>query len=96
MGSHRPCGPGERRRREEALEGGVPEVLIIGAGSILVFFSAFCFGAAIWRQIFAEPPPPRPDVPRIRPELLMIVNGFLVLVALSALFGIWFGRTGGD
>ena len=81
---------------KKLLEGVVPEILIIGAGSILVFFSAFCFGAAIWRQVFAGPPPPRPDVPRIRPELLLIVNGFLVLVALSALFGIWFGQTGGD
>jgi hypothetical protein len=25
-----------------------------------------------------------------------VVNGFLVLVALSALISIWFGRTGGD
>jgi putative membrane protein len=81
---------------KKLLEGVVPEILIIGAGTILVLFSAFCFGAAIWRQVFAGPPPPRPDVPRIRPELLLLVNGFLVLVALSALFGIWFGRTGGD
>jgi hypothetical protein len=26
----------------------------------------------------------------------VVVNGFLVLVALSALVSIWFGRTGGD
>jgi hypothetical protein len=25
-----------------------------------------------------------------------MINGFLVLVALSALVSIWFGRTGGD
>ena len=28
--------------------------------------------------------------------LLVAVNAFLVLVALSALISIWFGRTGGD
>jgi hypothetical protein len=28
--------------------------------------------------------------------LLWRINGFLVLVALSALVSIWFGRTGGD
>jgi hypothetical protein len=28
-------------------------------------------------------------------RLLLVVNGFLVLVALSALISIWFGRTGG-
>ena len=34
--------------------------------------------------------------PLIPPALLVAVNGFLVLVALSALVSIWFGRTGGD
>jgi hypothetical protein len=33
---------------------------------------------------------------RIPPALLVVVNGFLVLVALSALVSIWFGRSGGD
>jgi putative membrane protein len=58
--------------------------------------NAFCFGAAIWRQVFPGPPPPQPDTPRIPPALLVVVNGFLVLVALSALISIWFGRIGGD
>jgi hypothetical protein len=26
----------------------------------------------------------------------VLVNGFLALVAIAALVGIWFGRTGGD
>jgi putative membrane protein len=68
----------------------------LGVGTVLVLFSAFCFGAAIWRQLFPGPPPPQPDIPRISPALLGAVNGFLVLVALSALISIWFGRTGGD
>ena len=34
--------------------------------------------------------------PRVSPALLVVVNGFPVLVALSALISIWFGRTGGD
>ena len=67
----------------------------IGAvGTVLVLFSAFCFGAAIWRQVFPGPPPPQPDTPRTPPVLLMVVDGFLVLVALSALISIRFGRTG--
>jgi putative membrane protein len=61
-----------------------------------VLFSAFCFGATIWQQVFPGPPPPQPDTPRIRPALLVVINGFLVLVALSAFVSIWFGRTGGD
>ena len=66
------------------------------SGTVLVLFSAFCFGAAIWRQVFPGSPPPQPDTPRIPPALLVVVNGFLVLVALSALISIWFGRTDGD
>jgi len=36
------------------------------------------------------------DMSWIPPALLLVVNGFPVLVALSALVSIWFGRTGGD
>ena len=81
---------------KKLLEGVVPEWMIWGTGSILVAFSAFCFGAAVWRQLFAGPPPPHPDTPRIPPAVLIAVNGFLMLVAFSALVGIWFGRTGGN
>jgi putative membrane protein len=75
------------------LNGIVPEWLIIATGSVLVLFSAFCFGAAVWRNLYPGPPPPAPDAPRIYPALLLFVNGFLVLVALAALVGIWYGRT---
>src|SRR5690348_2916607 len=69
--------------------------LIIATGSILVLFSAFCFGAAVWRQLEPGVPPPRVDVSRIPVWILVAVNGFLALVAFAALVGIWFGRTGG-
>jgi len=81
---------------KKLLEGVVPEWMIWGVGTILVLFSAFSFGAAVWRQPFAGPPPPNPDTPRIPPALLIAVNGFLVFVAISALISIWFGQTGGD
>jgi len=77
------------------LAGVVPEWMIIADGSALVLFSAFCFVAAVWRQFNAYPPPPKPDTRRIHPAFLMVVNGFLALVSITALFGIWFGRTGG-
>jgi putative membrane protein len=70
--------------------------MIIGTGTLLVLFSAFCFAAAVWRQVFVGAPPPRPDVRRIPPFLLVMFNGFLVIVALAAMLSIWFGRTGGD
>ena len=81
---------------KKVLGGVLPEWLIVAVGTVLVLFSAFCFGAAVWRQVFPGAPPPQPDTPRIPPALLVAVNGFLVLVALSALVSIWFGRTGGD
>jgi putative membrane protein len=75
------------------LSGLIPEWLIVATGSVLVLFSAFCFGAAVWRHLEPGVPPPRIDVSRIPPWLLVAVNGFLALVALAALIGIWFGRT---
>jgi putative membrane protein len=81
---------------KKLLEGVIPEWMIISTGSVLVLFSAFCFAAAVWRQVFTGAQPPQPDVKRLPPYLLVIFNGFLMLVALAALFGLWFGRTGGD
>ena len=45
----------------------LPQWLIIATGSVLVFFSAFCFGAAVWRHLDPGVPPPRADVFRIPP-----------------------------
>jgi putative membrane protein len=52
---------------KKLLEGMVPEWMVIATGSLLVLFSAFCFAAAVWRQLFAGAPPPVPDVRRIPP-----------------------------
>ena len=72
------------------------ESVVLVAGSILVLFSAFCFGATVWRKLFPGPPPPRPDVHQLPPALLICLNGFLVLIALVALAGIWTARTPGS
>jgi len=79
---------------KKLLEGVVPGWMIIGFGTVLVLFSAFCFVAGVWRQVFVGAPPPNPDVPRLPPAILVAVNSFLALVALAALFGIWLGQTG--
>jgi putative membrane protein len=81
---------------KKLLEGVVPDWMIIATGTVLVLFSAFCFAAAVWRQLFTGAPPPVPDVRRIPPLILLVVNGFLMIVAVAALLSIWLGRTGGD
>jgi inner membrane protein YidH len=79
---------------KQLFTGLMPDWLIIANGTVLVLFSAFCFAAAVWRHLNPGPPPPQPDTERIPPWLLVAVNGFLVVVALAALMGIWFGRGG--
>ncbi|MDQ4137090.1 MAG: DUF202 domain-containing protein [Pseudomonadota bacterium] len=81
---------------KKLLEGVVPEWMIIATGSLLVLFSALCFVVAVWRELFPAVTDPNPEVRRLPPALLVVSNGFLALVALAALFSIWFGRTGGD
>jgi putative membrane protein len=81
---------------KKLLAGVVPVWMIVGTGTLLVLFSAFCFGAAVWRQLFTGAPPPLPDVRRIPPPILILVNGLLMIVAFAALFSLWLGGAGGD
>lgn len=67
----------------------LPDWVIRADASMLIAFSAFCFGAAIWRYLNPGPPPPSPNVRQIPRWLLMVVNAFLGLVSLAALVGIW-------
>jgi putative membrane protein len=76
---------------KKLLEGIVPDWLISANGTLLILFSAFCFGAAVWRNLNPGPPPPKPTVPQLKPWLLIAVNGFLALVSLAALVGVWNG-----
>lgn len=80
---------------KKLLEGVVPGWMVVGTGSVLILFSAFCFVAGVWRQLFVGAPPPEPDIPRLPPAILVVVNGFLALVAVAALLGVWFGPAGG-
>lgn len=67
----------------------VPAWLIGATGTLLVLFSGFCFGAAVWRELWPRARSPRPDVGRLPPVLLVLLNGFLLLVSLAVLVGIW-------
>src|SRR6185436_12071549 len=71
------------------LTGLMPEWLIQADASLLIAFSVFCFGAAIWRHLNPGPAPPLPYVGRIPGPVLIAINGFLALVSIAALIGIW-------
>jgi putative membrane protein len=73
----------------------LPEWVILFNATLLVLFSAFCFACGVWRNLRpGHDSPRRSDVHRIPPAVLLVVNGGLLLVALGALLGVWFGRTG--
>lgn len=72
------------------LNGVVPPWLVLADASVLIAFSMFCFGAAIWRQIEPGPRPPLPQLRQIPRAALIAVNGFLALVSLAALIGIFY------
>ena len=59
------------------------------AFAVLILFSAFCFFAAVWREMFPAVPPPLPDARRIPSLFLYSVNIVLAIVSLMALASIW-------
>jgi putative membrane protein len=71
------------------LAGVVPHWLVMVDASMLIAFSIFCFGAAIWRQLNPGPSPPLPQIDQIPSGVLIVVNAFLALVSIAALIGIW-------
>ena len=78
------------------LTGVVPAWLVLADATMLIAFSIFCFGAAIWRHLDPGPPPPLPQLHQIPRGALIAMNGFLALVSLAALIGIWFGTPVGS
>ncbi|WCP16073.1 hypothetical protein sphantq_04569 (plasmid) [Sphingobium sp. AntQ-1] len=70
------------------LENVVAAPLTMATGSLLILFSGFCFIAAVWREV-APAIRPLPETRRLPAWLLIGINGFLVVVSLAALVGIW-------
>ena len=80
---------------KKLLDGAVPSWMILGTGTVLLLFSAFCFGAGVWRQRVIGTAPPEPNVHQLPPTLLAAINAFLAVVVLTALVGLWIGPPGG-
>lgn len=79
------AGVGARALLEHIL----PALVIQMVGSVLTLFSAFCFGAAVWRELVPRFNDPMPNARRIPKWILFVVNGTLGVVALAALLSIW-------
>jgi len=67
----------------------VPTWLIMMNGTLLITFSLFCFGAAVWRHFHPGPPPPRPSVEVMPWQILVLANVVLSVIALGALVALW-------
>ncbi len=69
------------------LEDVVAPWLATASAVMLIVLAEFCFVAGVWRQVVRVVPPPRPDTPRLPDWLLMVFNGFLVLLGAAVLIG---------
>lgn len=65
----------------------VPDWLVLSASLVLLIFAEFCFVAGVWRQLTGKERP-QPDAPQIPAWLLVVFNGFLVVLGLAVLVGI--------
>lgn len=74
------------------LERLLPETVVHVAGSVLILFSAFCFCAAVWRELVPQVSDPAPQARRLPRPILFLINGSLTLVALLALISLWTTR----
>ena len=71
------------------MKGVLPLWLAKVTGSVLVLFAGFCLLAAVWRELQGVKHLKHPDMRPIPTALLVPINGFLLLVAIAALVGIW-------
>jgi len=66
----------------------VPAWLIVPTGCMLALFSGFCFVVAVWRELWPNIAPPKPQTQRLPAAMLIVVNGFLLLVSFAAFVGL--------
>ena len=72
-----------------ALAPNIEMLLTARAVQALGSSGAIVLARAIVRDLYSGAPPPRPDVRKLPSWLLVAINAFLVLVAVTALAGVW-------
>ena len=70
------------------LEDLVADWLILATSIVLIMFSEFCFVAGIWRELTGKALRPDPDTARLPGWILLLFNGFLIVVGIAVLLGI--------
>ena len=70
------------------LEDLVADWLILATSIVLIMFSEFCFVAGIWRELTGKALRPDPDTARLPSWILVLFNGFLIVVGIAVLLGI--------
>lgn len=70
------------------LENLVPGWLVLTSSIVLLVFAEFCFVSGVWRELTGNALRPDPDAPNLPASLLVLFNGFLVLLGLAVLVGI--------
>ncbi len=66
----------------------VPGWMVLSASIVLILFAEFCFVAGIWRELTGKALRPDPDTARLPAWLLVVFNGFLILLGATVLVGI--------
>jgi putative membrane protein len=73
---------------QKLLETVVAPWLVLAASVVLLVLAEFCFVAAVWRELAGTRVRPQPDMPMLPGWLLVVFNGFLVLLGAAVLIGI--------
>jgi putative membrane protein len=66
----------------------VPDWLVLTASIVLIVFAEFCFVAGIWRELTGRALRPDPDTAKLPAWLLVVFNGFLIVLGAAVLLGI--------
>ncbi len=66
-----------------------PRWVVAATGGLLVLFGAFCFIAAVWREMVPGSVRPTPDAPRLPAWILVLFTASLLLVSAVVLVGMW-------
>ncbi|GGD94414.1 hypothetical protein GCM10011515_12800 [Tsuneonella deserti] len=62
--------------------------MVLATSLALIVFAGFCFVAGIWRELTGRSLRPAPDAAKFPEWLLLVFNGFLVVLVAMVLVGI--------